>query len=304
MSAHGRPAARSWACGARRPCPCTTIVALGQAADRRRPLGERHARRGRRPRGPAASRRSAGAGATGSSPSTKEASHTGDGPSASRGRRRTRPRAGPSGPSRARRRVSRTTCLSSAVKSPSRPARNGSRPRRRARTRSGWVPRPRSARPACRSSISRMIRFASSTGCRPLRNVLAKSPSTRPPRRRSKSRRFGIFGADVRARQAAPRAHPTSGRSYPCGRVRLRLRASRASTDPAAASIRSRCSGSRSARRALTDVGARCRTTARRARSVEREAGRFDLRGTRSSVPTARRRPCRRTANAARTSGR
>ncbi len=41
-------------------------------------------------------------------------------------------------------------------------------------------------------SISRIIRFASSTGCSPDRNVVAKKPSTRPPRRRSKSRRMGI----------------------------------------------------------------------------------------------------------------
>src|SRR2546430_10477571 len=40
------------------------------------------------------------------------------------------------------------------------------------------------------ASISRSARLPSSTGCRPERKALAKKPSTRPSRRRSKSRRM------------------------------------------------------------------------------------------------------------------
>ena len=66
-------------------------------------------------------------------------------------------------------------------------------------------------------SISRISRFASSTGCRPLRDVLAKSPSTRPSSRRSNSRRIGtavaVFPLVGRGRgdsNASPR-HPRGG---------------------------------------------------------------------------------------------
>ncbi len=61
------------------------------------------------------------------------------------------------------------------------------------------------------ASISLIRRLASSTGCRPERNVLEKRPSTRPPRRRSKSRRFGTGVAN-----GGPSVPPVGRRlSYP-----------------------------------------------------------------------------------------
>ena len=71
------------------------------------------------------------------------------------------------------------------------PARNARRRSGRARTRNGSGPRP-PRRPRVRpASISLRTRLASSTGWTPLRNVLANRPSTRPPSRRSNSRRIG-----------------------------------------------------------------------------------------------------------------
>src|SRR6266571_4994817 len=59
------------------------------------------------------------------------------------------------------------------------------------------------------SSISRTTRLAISTGWRPLRNVLEKRPSTRPPSRRSKSRRLGTIGGMRGGRSAAtPQSYP------------------------------------------------------------------------------------------------
>src|SRR5438128_8819042 len=59
------------------------------------------------------------------------------------------------------------------------------------------------------SSISRTTRLAISTGWRPLRNVLEKRPSTRPPSRRSKSRRFGtIAGCAAAVPPQRPQSYP------------------------------------------------------------------------------------------------
>src|SRR5438477_13217689 len=62
------------------------------------------------------------------------------------------------------------------------------------------------------SSISRTTRLAISTGWRPLRNVLEKRPSTRPPSRRSKSRRLGTIAA------CAAAVPPQRPQSYPWAR--------------------------------------------------------------------------------------
>src|SRR6266550_4676101 len=81
------------------------------------------------------------------------------------------------------------------------------------------------------SSISRTTRLAISTGWTPLRNVFEKRPSTRPPSRRSKSRRLGTIGRHARRpfRRKAPSYPWTCG--DPVTRIGPRLHARSAVDD-------------------------------------------------------------------------
>src|SRR6476646_7016126 len=80
------------------------------------------------------------------------------------------------------------------------------------------------------SSISRTTRLAISTGWTPLRNVFEKRPSTRPPSRRSKSRRLGTIGG-MRGGRSAARPHPTRGPVATLSRGSVHGRTDRSAVD-------------------------------------------------------------------------